>query len=567
MSNELIGDFFGRHLFDGNAKVLLVKGAWGVGKTYFVKKYIQDNKADLFPKGKYPAACGVKDAKVVFKISRCLRRGSSSLKAVSYVSLFGVTSLKDIEDRIFSSFTVLDQEGLKKSVKLLKPFSDLMNSVDIPYVKSTAVLDGFIKDKVIKNFLICFDDLERLEGDVSVSSVLGLISHLKEEKQCKIILICNDQELSKKGKEQIDEYREKVVDAEFLYVPLIKDNLKIVWPTVCPSYVQECFERFDVNNIRIMYKVKTAIEYFDNVFGDKYSNLRSGFNEKIALLAILYHVYSKVLTLSELLSKSYYKIFSSKDEDDKVKSELLSKVKYFYEDQDAIIIDYLQNGCVDLTNYLGMLEEKDEAYRKSGIQDIRMKLWKDNYSTFAVSQEDFILAQRQFLEQYVDDLSPREVYEAVEFMRKIDDSVNLSVYLEKSINRFVGKANCDDLDDYMGYGWTKELIGVIKEKMAVKDNPYSINDLFVMLAGGNSWHPKYISYMRRFVVDDYYQWILKETNVDVIGLLREFFQRFRNLDGDDGVVIERLREALNKIKMRSNLDRARVEYLIEQKRG
>lgn len=537
MANALIDGYFERHLFSDSPKVLLVKGAWGVGKTYYVKRFIEENKGNL---------------------------GS---KAISYVSLFGAISLKDIEDRIFSSFTMLDKEGLKRGFELLKPISDLMTSVEIPYVKTTSVVDGFIKDKVIRNFLICFDDLERLEDDVSVSSVLGLISYLKDEKGCKIILICNDQELNDKQKKQIEEYREKVVDAEFLYAPLIADNLRLVWPVLCPSYVQECFERFGINNIRIMYKVREAIGYFDDVFGDDYSNLRPSFNEKIVLLTILYHAYSKILFLSELLSMGYYKIFSSKDEDDKEKRDLLSKVKYFYEDQDVIIIDYLQNGGVDLNHYLEMLKEKNEAYRKSGVQDQRMKVWRDKYSTFLASQDDFIEAQRKFLEQYVDDLNPREVFEVVDFIRKVDDSIDLSCFLNKSIDRFVEKVDNADLEDYIGWGWTPELIDLIKEKMTVKESPYSIKDLFVMLAGSNSWHRKYIAYMRRFDMDDYYRWILETADVDVIGLLREFFQRFSDLEGDDRLVIERLQEALNKIKMRSNLDRLRIEYLIERKNG
>ena len=37
---------------------------------------------NLFPKGKYPAVYGVKYSGIVFKIPRCLRRGSSFVEVM-----------------------------------------------------------------------------------------------------------------------------------------------------------------------------------------------------------------------------------------------------------------------------------------------------------------------------------------------------------------------------------------------------------------------------------------------------------------------------------------------------
>jgi hypothetical protein len=269
--------------------------------------------------------------------------------------------------------------------------------------------------------------------------------------------------------------------------------------------------------------------------------------------------------VDELLSKSYYRILVSKEIDDQDKCNLIAKMKYAYEDQDALIIDYLKNGCVDISSYAVMLQEKDQSCRNSDIQNKRINLWKDYYSTFAVSQDIFITTQKIFLEEYIDDLSPRDVYEAVKFLREVDEAVDLSLLLTKSIDKFVDKVIEIDFDNYMRFGWPTELLEMIKNKISVKKNPYSIKDLLNLLAGSNSWNSRYIPYLRKFTESDYYNWIVEESNVDVVDLLCEFVKRFHNLEGDDYVIIEQLRRALNRIKGRSNLDRLRVEYLVYQK--
>lgn len=61
--------------FAGDDQVLVIKGAWGVGKTYFWDRYIE---------------------------SRIKKKDLKQI-AYSYVSLFGKTSLADIRASVFQS--------------------------------------------------------------------------------------------------------------------------------------------------------------------------------------------------------------------------------------------------------------------------------------------------------------------------------------------------------------------------------------------------------------------------------------------------------------------------------
>jgi hypothetical protein len=51
---------------------------------------------------------------------------------------------------------------------------------------------------------------------MELKEVLGLISELKEQKNCSVVMILNEDELED-NKEALDKYKEKVVDYEFSY--------------------------------------------------------------------------------------------------------------------------------------------------------------------------------------------------------------------------------------------------------------------------------------------------------------------------------------------------------------
>ena len=75
-----------------------------------------------------------------------------------------------------------------------------------------------IQEHMIAKQLICFDDIERRGGSLKLRLLLGYISHLKEEKNCKIVMILNEDMLSsdEEGKRDLDTYREKIVDRDDL---------------------------------------------------------------------------------------------------------------------------------------------------------------------------------------------------------------------------------------------------------------------------------------------------------------------------------------------------------------
>jgi hypothetical protein len=528
-----IRESLARFLTDPTLRVAVIKGEWGIGKTFFWRKFFEEKKSSL------------------------------ANKAYSYVSLFGARDIGDLRKQIFSNCQILNDKSISKHLEKLKPLRSILETVDIPYLNSSGSITDLIESKLVENFLICFDDLERKEASISASSVLGLISTLKEEKDCKIILIYNDQELDEATKKEINEYREKVVDLELTYRPTITDNLAIIWPEGYPVSVQKIFEELKLNNIRIMQRVRWTLEYFDASILRKYESLAASFEHKCAVLTVLHHGFRNQVTIEEAISTNYYSLLLSKDDEEKDRFQVLKTLHFMPEEQDQIIVDYLINGYVDLASYSSLLEANAEKNRISNVNNEHHALWTEYHSGFVTEQDSFITRQIEFVEKHIEDLGLKDVAATLDFIKELDPDRSRDDLLERSIAIFVEKVDDVRRRDLTFHRLKPEVIKKIEEGLAHKTKEYPISQLFFDLAGSDSWSPSKIQHMKRFSEADYFQWITTEKEKDTPWLLKEFLQRFGSQNEDEELVVSRIRSALSRIKERSAIDRCRVQYLIE----
>jgi ATP-dependent Lon protease len=316
----------------------------------------------------------------------------------------------------------------------------------------------------------------------------------------------------------------------------------------------------------VMQRVRWTLEYFNKDITEEYPNLSEAFQSKCAMLTVIYHAYSSSVTLKEVLSTSYYSLLLSKDEDDKSRFEILKKLNYLPEDQDAVIAEYLNNGYVDFSAAKELLTKKNEEYRLTNINESHRQIWRKYHSNFNTPQKEFIELQERFLKEHINDLGVRDVAATVEFILELDPEVNLENLMNKSIDLFVSKVERVDRHDLHSLRMQPKIIEKIEEKLSAKTKDYTIKELFVALAGSNGWNPSDIKHLLSFSENDFYEWITKEDSADVVSLVEEFLKRFGHQNEDEKNVVERIKGALEKVKDRSPIDRCRVEYLIENRK-
>ncbi|TQR34463.1 hypothetical protein DMB92_00420 [Campylobacter sp. MIT 99-7217] len=194
---------------------IAINGKWGVGKSHFYKNEI------------------VPLLKKEFK------------KNPIYTSVFGKKDENEIIKDLVSQFLTIENKKTNIIRKLIKGISNLFGkNIDLD------LLFEFLKIKDMSNTIVCIDDFERLSDKIPVQDILGLICELKENKECSVIVIYNEDELFKnsQNKEVFGKYKEKVFDFQIKFSPSTIEQFSILDPKLDKNF--DAYKYFpDIINI------------------------------------------------------------------------------------------------------------------------------------------------------------------------------------------------------------------------------------------------------------------------------------------------------------------------------
>lgn len=186
------------YIYNANIKyATLLNGNWGSGKTYFVKKYI--NELEL-----------------AFQQNK--KNDSTKYKHPIYISLYGLNNISEIKNKILLSLIK------NKKIKQILPLIGVCAEIGIEYLSSQTfiqissnkinkIIDTFSK---IDNLIIFFDDLERC--NIDINSILGYINELVEHNNIKVIIVADEDKIGKINYQ---------TNLELKYLISLSDNIKI----------------------------------------------------------------------------------------------------------------------------------------------------------------------------------------------------------------------------------------------------------------------------------------------------------------------------------------------------
>lgn len=224
-------------------RAIVLKGDWGTGKTHLWKQVVRESR-DSFNKRNY-----------------------------SYVSLFGLNSLKDLKKSIYENkvyreraHIASDESSFEENLKdisgrfagWMRKGSSLLNDVSAMGVKGIGPIVESLQFIRVTDTLICLDDFERKGSGLHDREVLGLISLLVESKNCRVVMLLNDGTL--KSGDDFFSYHEKVFDYEVTFNPSIDESVSLVFGSADNFHgiLAKNATKLKINNIRLLKK----IDYF-----------------------------------------------------------------------------------------------------------------------------------------------------------------------------------------------------------------------------------------------------------------------------------------------------------------
>lgn len=184
---------------------IAINGEWGIGKTHLWKHELAPLIKEKF--GKSPI----------------------------YTSVFGKKDEQAIIQDLVAQFLTIENQKVDSVKNIINGTLSLFGkSVDIDF------LFRMFKEEHMSNTIVCIDDFERLSDKIQPQDILGLISELKENKGCCVIVIYNNNKLFvemqneqenrefAKRRETFDAYCEKVFDRTFNFFPSTAEQIRIM---------------------------------------------------------------------------------------------------------------------------------------------------------------------------------------------------------------------------------------------------------------------------------------------------------------------------------------------------
>ncbi len=540
--------------------VFAIKGAWGVGKTYFWHKYI------------------VQEAP------------AKNCRAYAYVSLFGITSVAELRRAIFTRQNAYGSNRKAWTTHLAKGSSLFLKSVKgtqlgAVNLEGTEVLSDIIENTGLKHFLVCIDDLERKEESLSDSALLGFIASLRDERQCKVVLLYNNDEIedeSKLGK-TLTAYREKVIDRELTFRPTVADSYALVFgdthrlkidkdPPANPFHpsdkrsLLEIFETAGTANIRVMRKAKDLLDYCQAQMARKYPNLWPSFARQVVKVSCLYYVHGRnvdLATVTDPKAWAHFRVTNREKTEDKAvkKYDVVGDVGYFQMGCDALILEYLRLGFIDWPAQSKLLaaQEKEHAASRLGVK--LQVVWNLIWNNFAADQQTFCREMNAFVAKHGKKMNLAEISQAVDILREFEGSGPVVEALLKSrVDGYLMAAG-EDAAMQLNYGGigkcALEMVRArVEARVATKPLAEAVETL---TKHRNSFNPTDAKHLQHCTVDDFYEYMKAAREKEFLSKL----ERLRGRFGDDEagkVARGRFEQALERLARESKINARRIRF-------
>jgi hypothetical protein len=555
MSSELIEREIGRFLDSDLPESLCIRGKWGVGKTYSWKLFL----------AKAAAANKIR------------------LSRYSYVSLFGINSLDELKYAIFEN--TVPRENIAASANF-ETFKDLIDSLEgwgrkgvwlaklIPGAQSIfgAATPGIFLS--VRNQIICVDDLERKGSKLEISDVLGLISFLKEQRNCKVVLLLNDEALPKEGREDFLKYFEKVIDESVEYLPSPKEcaQIAINGTSKFDEQLRNNCESLGIRNIRIIKKIERIARLLMPLLKEFEPELIEAANKSVSLLGWITYAKDDAPSKEFIIHKLRSAYFGSGEKElndsEKKWNLLLRNYGFSHADEfDVAILQGIERGFFDDDQIKAEALKVNATIAAGKAGQTLEKAWAPYHASIDNNTEEVINSVYQGSIENVKYLNPGNLDSAIRLLRDLDAEEKADKLLDLFLAERRNDRDVFDLERYPFSGDIKDkkLNDEFKKRATSQAVTKAPLDALKQIASGG-WSATDTNALAALSTDDFYSFFKSLRGDDLYTAVMSVvnFGSISNLSPRDQATWKSAEAALKKIAGESPLNRRRMRrYGIE----
>lgn len=546
MSLQVIQTQVKEFLKSTTPEVIAISGAWGVGKTYTWEKLLKQAKEEN---------CIVSDK-------------------YAYVSLFGINSLEKLKQEIFLNAIDKDAIGNESSFGTLRRNLDtIINAakklsgnvaaasgapVNLDFVPGVEIFGGHL----IREYLICIDDLERRGSGLSIGDVLGLVSRLKEKKQCKIVLLLNDDQ---KGMDEYKRYHEKVIDSSLKFLPTAAESAYIVFDDASRD-VTVFTEKLNITNIRILRKIARIIKLAEPYLKECQPEIVNQVNQSLVLFSWC-HFCSEHKDVPDLEFTLRYNPLHFGKVNPEVNNEQYIKWEEVLKDYghiggyvhgnehdhtlNRILADAVRNGYFSENELKDVLHHKNQLISHSKLQREFTDAWLPYSQSFSDNQEEVVSSLSRCIEKNVQSIFPHQLNQVIKLFRNLEESSQATELISFYIHSRKDEPAFFDLKNNrhftMGEVVDPEILTRFEEVSGNSAAAESVQQVLARVSKeGSGWYPEDKEVLANATVEEYYKFFKSENGSQLPKYVRFFTKNgFISVSGDSG---EDTRVGVNALK-------------------
>lgn len=558
MSTVTVRSVVERFLKEPFPSVLVIRGKWGVGKTYFWRSCVDAFKSE------------------------------SSRRQYSYVSLFGLSSIRDLQiSACVNSGDIANvRSPLASAIGAKTPASSAARAKMIvaryatllpgSWGKTASFAIETMAPHLIRDTLVCLDDLERLpKTGVQFEEVLGFVSTLKEEKNCKVVLIFNDEELQDRT-DIYRRYREKVVDIEVLFEPTVDEAADLAIPPDIQyrDLIRQKLSALEVRNIRLIRKALSNVALVLPLLGYTRQTISESVISMVVLLSWVDYDSGPERPTMDFL-KQWNRLTWNICRPDKAKdkqkideaeearvtkwSELLEKFGVSsFDNCDAAIARVITMGYTEDSGLAQEIAARNSAADAEETEERFTAAWRLYHDSFENNETEIVATIDRTFDAAAKSISPGNLDATVRLLRSFDRDDLADGLIERYVRIRGTEASLFDLEQWGTIGEIRD--GKVKERFEAQNvdlnPPPPLIDVLRVLARRQGWSQEHIVVMNNATVDDLYGAFTSHLNRELNGIVRGCLN-FANSEHNQ--ITEKAVAALKRIAGESRINRLRVE--------
>ena len=561
MSQERALTEIHRFLSTSDPEVLSISGRWGVGKTFAWDHTLNARKSE------------------------------TPLRRYAYVSVFGLRSLDALKTAIVQSTVSLDGNALEPTVDSFlehvssfdglkrlgeqagrKGFQILSKGASaVPYVGKLADLLAPGAALLIRNQIICIDDIERAGAGLDVVDILGLVSSLRERRGCKVVLLLNEDGLGRQG-EKFREYLEKAVDQAVHFKPTAKESAAAALDTrnALSGRLAEYTVRLGITNIRVIRRIRRFLSFIEATFAGLHDGVTDEVVQTIALLGWCVFEPKQAPALEYVRGYNRFTGLFTRDNrsEEELRTRQLLRGYGFgqFGDLDEIILNGLQDGSFDLGLLEPALLEISQRRSKNEAQSAVAKPWMIYEDSFADNTEELLKAAVEAIEKHGASMGPADASQTLELLRDLGQADEADRLLPIYVQQQDGKSR-EFFAAHQAGGRrpiSDEIITAFQKILAEMPLDKDPAQILINISRNNSWDPANIAFLASVPVDDYVSMLkgLKGSDLNSVITTALRFGKMPPAGQSYDELARRMTEALERIAAETPLNRMRVRSYI-----